>query len=132
MLDGGPAQLLLFGGFLIWAIADRISAGQRAAFGPLGLRSGRTRGDFAAIAAGFVLYALMLGWGHRYLIGAHRVERRKAGDSLSITTPYRAVRITDELHPLVYKTGEEAWIDNEIAPHGIEGGGRLRGNRFIP
>ena len=35
-------------------------------------------------------------------------------------------------HTLVDKAGEEARIDNEVAPYGIEGGGRLGGDSFVP
>ena len=67
--NGDLAGLLLFGGFLIWAVADRLSAGRRAAFGPLGRRSGHLSGDLIVIVLGAVLYALMLKWGHPLLIG---------------------------------------------------------------
>jgi uncharacterized membrane protein len=67
--NGDLAGLLLFGSFLVWGIADRISAGRRAALGPLGAKAGNVTGDIIAIAVGSVVYALMLAWGHRYITG---------------------------------------------------------------
>ena len=67
--NGDLAGLLLFGSFLVWAIADRISAGKRAALGPLGRRSGHLSGDLIAVVIGCVLYALMLEWGHQLIAG---------------------------------------------------------------
>jgi hypothetical protein len=67
--NGDLAGLLLFGSFLVWAIADRISAGKRAALGPLGRRSGHLSGDLIAVVIGCVLYALMLKWGHQLIAG---------------------------------------------------------------
>ncbi|MBV8849019.1 MAG: NnrU family protein [Methylobacteriaceae bacterium] len=67
--NGDLAGLLLFGAFLVWAVVDRISAGKRAALGPLGRRSGHLTGDIIAVAIGALLYALMLKWGHPLLIG---------------------------------------------------------------
>ena len=67
--NGDLAGLLLFGGFLIWAVADRLSAGKRGAFGPLGRRSGHLSGDLIAVVLVALLYALMLKWGHPLLIG---------------------------------------------------------------
>jgi uncharacterized membrane protein len=67
--NGDLAGLLLFGGFFIWAIADRISAVRRAAFGPLGRRPGNVRGHIIAVVAGCAFYALILKWGHPLIVG---------------------------------------------------------------
>jgi uncharacterized membrane protein len=67
--NGDLASLLLFGSFLVWAVLDRISAGKRAALGPLGRRSGYVSGDLIAIVIGGALYGLMLKWGHELIAG---------------------------------------------------------------
>lgn len=67
--NGDGASLLLFGGFLMWAVYDRISVNRRTAMGPLGDRKGSLGGDIAAVAVGVVAYLLMVFWGHEALIG---------------------------------------------------------------
>jgi uncharacterized membrane protein len=67
--NGDLAGLLLFGGFLVWAIADRISAGRRHAFGPLGRKPGGASGDIIAVVIGCAVYAIILIWGHPLIIG---------------------------------------------------------------
>jgi uncharacterized membrane protein len=65
--NGDGASLLLFGGFLMYAVYDRISVGRRAALGPLGDRKGTLGGDIAAVVVGVAIYALMVLWGHEAL-----------------------------------------------------------------
>jgi uncharacterized membrane protein len=67
--NGDLAGLLLFGSFLVWAIADRISAGKRATLGPLGRKPGNATGDAIAVVIGCVVYVLMLEGGHRLIAG---------------------------------------------------------------
>ena len=67
--NGDGASFLLFGGFLMWAVYDRISVGRRKAMGPLGDKPGSLGGDIAAVVVGVAAYLLMLFWGHPYLIG---------------------------------------------------------------
>lgn len=67
--NGDGASILLFGGFLMWAVYDRISVGRRKAMGPLGDRPGTLGGDIAVVVVGVAAYALMLLWGHGALIG---------------------------------------------------------------
>jgi uncharacterized membrane protein len=68
LVNGMLADVLLFGGFLAWAVLDRISAGKRpqpaatAAPGPL-------RNDVIAVVAGLALYAVFAVWAHPWLIG---------------------------------------------------------------
>lgn len=69
LANGDLAGVLLFGAFLAFGVYDRISVKKRGAAGPLGNRHGGVGGDVAAVAVGLALYALMLLWGHRYLIG---------------------------------------------------------------
>lgn len=64
------ASLMLFASFLAFAVFDRISVGRRGAAGPLGKRQPASiMNDVAVVAVGIGLYAGMLVWGHRYLIG---------------------------------------------------------------
>lgn len=66
------ADVLLFGGFLVWAVADRISLMQRERAGRLhpvpALPAGRLN-DAIAVVGGLALYALTVVWAHAALIG---------------------------------------------------------------
>lgn len=70
LVNGDLASLLLFGGFLAWAVIDRISEKKR-------LRSGVTtspvagpvKWDIVAIVGGVVLYLLFLTVLHKWWIG---------------------------------------------------------------
>jgi uncharacterized membrane protein len=69
---GTLADVLLFGGFLVWAIADRISVKRRAAAGllrSLPLGSPRARNDAIALAGGLAVYLLFAFWLHAVLFG---------------------------------------------------------------
>jgi uncharacterized membrane protein len=66
--NGTLADVLLFGGFLAWAVWDRISLKRRspqtirtAPAGPLN--------DVIAVVGGLALYGLFIGWAHAWLIG---------------------------------------------------------------
>lgn len=67
--NGDLASTMLFGGFLAYAVLDRISVKRRSALGPLGSRQGALSGDVSAIAVGVAAYLAMLFWGHTGLIG---------------------------------------------------------------
>lgn len=69
LANGDLASLLLFGSFLAWSVADRISVKRRAALGPLGKRKGGQRGDLIAVGIGTAVYAFLLLGGHRWLFG---------------------------------------------------------------
>ena len=67
LANGMLADVLLFGGFLAWAVMDRISLKRR----PQNLRTappGRFN-DAIAIIAGLVLYVIFIGWAHVRLFG---------------------------------------------------------------
>jgi uncharacterized membrane protein len=67
LANGMLADVLLFGGFLAWAVLDRISLQKR----PQNLRTapaGRFN-DAIAVIAGLALYALFIGWAHARLFG---------------------------------------------------------------
>jgi uncharacterized membrane protein len=60
LLTGGSvADLLLFGGFLAWSIAVRISLARRPARPPIGLPH-RSLNDLIAVVGGLALYALFI------------------------------------------------------------------------
>jgi len=65
--NGMLADVLLFGGFLAWAVMDRISLKRRTQ----ALRTappGRFN-DLIAVVLGLALYALFIGWAHVRLFG---------------------------------------------------------------
>jgi uncharacterized membrane protein len=68
LANGLLADVLLFGGFLAWAVLDRISLKRRP---PQAIRTappGRFN-DVIAVVLGLVLYALFIGWAHVKLFG---------------------------------------------------------------
>jgi uncharacterized membrane protein len=65
---GTLANLLLFGGFLAWAIADRISYGWRTARAIRTAPPGKWN-DWIAIVAGLLLYVVFEHWLHARWIG---------------------------------------------------------------
>lgn len=69
LANGSAADVLLFGSFLAWAVADRISAQRRTGPAPeLGARPS-TVNDAIAVLGGLAVYAFFLLWAHRWLIG---------------------------------------------------------------
>jgi len=66
--NGTLADVLLFGGFLGWAVAERISMKHRTQR-PLPGPSASPRNDLFAIIGGLVLYAVFAIWLHPLLIG---------------------------------------------------------------
>jgi uncharacterized membrane protein len=68
LANGLLADVLLFGGFLVWAVVDRISLKRRP---PQALRTaapGRWN-DAIAVVIGLALYVLLVGWAHLALFG---------------------------------------------------------------
>ncbi len=68
LVNGNLADLLLFGGFLAWAVADRISLKRREANLKISAAP-KAWNDALAVVLGLVLYAATLLWLHRLLIG---------------------------------------------------------------
>ena len=68
LANGNLADVLLFGGFLAWAVADRISLKRRVARTVPGAPA-RPVNDVIAVVGGVALYIVFLLWGHRWLIG---------------------------------------------------------------
>ena len=71
LANGTLADVLLFGAFLAWAVADRISVKRRPALeahevpaAPPGPAN-----DAIAIVGGLVVYAVLVFWAHRWIIG---------------------------------------------------------------
>jgi uncharacterized membrane protein len=68
LANGMLGDVLLFGGFLVWAVLDRISVGKRPLREVPGAPPSRFN-DAIALVGGLVLYAIFVAWGHRALIG---------------------------------------------------------------
>jgi uncharacterized membrane protein len=68
LANGLAADVLLFGGFLAWAVVDRISLKRRA---PPVIRTAPASAfnDVIAVVLGLALYALFIGWAHVRLFG---------------------------------------------------------------
>ncbi len=68
LANGMLADVLLFGGFLVWAVLDRISVGKRPVREVPGAPPGKFN-DVIAVVGGLLIYGLFVGWAHRHLIG---------------------------------------------------------------
>ena len=66
LANGTLADLLLFGGFLAWAVLDRISVGKRAPRVIPAAPPGKLN-DLIAVVGGLALYGLFVGWAHVWL-----------------------------------------------------------------
>lgn len=68
LANGMLADVLLFGGFLAWAVADRISQKRRTPRPIPGIPESN-RNDIIAVAAGLAVYVVFVMWLHRAVIG---------------------------------------------------------------
>lgn len=68
LANGMLADVLLFGGFLAWAVVDRISLKRRPTR-PIPSAPPSKANDFIAVIAGLVLYVIFVMWLHTRLIG---------------------------------------------------------------
>ncbi len=68
LVNGSLADVVLFGSFLAWAVADRISM-QRRAQRPLPGAPPAARNDIIAAALGLTIYAALLLGAHAWLFG---------------------------------------------------------------
>ncbi len=68
LANGRLADILLFGGFLAWAVVDRISLKRRPPKS-LPMAPARPWNDAVALGLGLVVYGVTLVWGHRWLFG---------------------------------------------------------------
>ena len=69
LANGSLADVLLFGGFLAWAVADRISVKRRSIPQVLRAAPPRPWNDAIAVVLGLAIYALLIGWAHVRLFG---------------------------------------------------------------
>ena len=68
LANGNVADVLLFGGFLLWAVADRVSVKRRPIRSVPGAPAGRFN-DLLAIVLGLGLYGAFIGGLHLWLVG---------------------------------------------------------------
>lgn len=68
LTNGSVVDLLLFGAFLAWAIAVRMSLAHRPARPPIALPTSKVN-DAIAVAGGLALYALFMLWLHARWLG---------------------------------------------------------------
>jgi uncharacterized membrane protein len=68
LANGTLADVLLFGGFLVWAVADRISLKRRPQPSVPGAPPGK-RNDLIALGLGLVFYVAFILFLHRWLFG---------------------------------------------------------------
>lgn len=68
LANGTLADVLLFGGFLAWAVADRISLKRRAPRTTPGAPPSPMN-DAIALGGGLLLYFVFILWAHRWLMG---------------------------------------------------------------
>jgi uncharacterized membrane protein len=66
--NGFLADVLLFGGFLVWAICDRISLKRRPEK-TIGTAPPGRLNDLIAVFAGLALYVIFILWAHLWLFG---------------------------------------------------------------
>ena len=70
LVNGNLADVLLFGGFLAWAVADRIAVGKRVVQRkPMVTGAPSRMNDVLAIVGGLVLYVVVIAWAHQRFIG---------------------------------------------------------------
>jgi uncharacterized membrane protein len=71
LANGTLADVLLFGSFLVWAVADRISVKRRPAAQTHEVPAAPSRpaNDAIALVGGLIVYAVFIFWAHRLIIG---------------------------------------------------------------
>jgi uncharacterized membrane protein len=69
LANGSLADVLLFGGFLFWAVADRISLKRRSTPQVVRTAPPGPWNDVIAVVLGLAIYALLIGWAHVRLFG---------------------------------------------------------------
>ncbi len=69
LANGTAADVLLFGGFLVWAVADRISVKRRPVVASPPRPTAWPRNDMIAVVGGLALYAIFMLGAHAWLIG---------------------------------------------------------------
>ena len=69
LANGTLVDVLLFGSFLAWAVADRIAVKRRAVPHVVPGAPPSPANDLIAIVGGLAIYVLFVLWAHRWLIG---------------------------------------------------------------
>jgi uncharacterized membrane protein len=69
LANGSLADVLLFGGFLAWAVMDRISLKRRPLPQVLRTAPPSPWNDVIVVVFGLAIYALLIGWAHVRLFG---------------------------------------------------------------
>jgi uncharacterized membrane protein len=68
LANGNLADVLLFGSFLVWAVADRLSMSRRVQRPIKGMPASRVN-DWVAVILGLILYGVFVMWAHAWLFG---------------------------------------------------------------
>jgi len=71
LANGMLDDVILFGAFLIWAIADFAVSRRRDRIAGVVYPPGTPRGDLTAVAVGIIAWAIVALWLHRVLIGVN-------------------------------------------------------------
>ena len=69
LANGASADVVLFGGFLAWAVADRISMKRRSTPQVPPTAPPGPWNDAIAVVLGLAIYTLLIGWAHVRLFG---------------------------------------------------------------
>ena len=69
LVNGTLNDVILFGAFLAWAVADRISVKRRSVARVVPGAPASPMNDVIAIVGGLIAYAMFVIWAHRWLIG---------------------------------------------------------------
>jgi uncharacterized membrane protein len=70
LVNGTLADVLLFGGFLAWAVLDRIAVGKRAVPQKTLVSAPPSRmNDLLAVIGGLIVYVIFVAWAHQRFIG---------------------------------------------------------------
>jgi len=75
LANGTLAEVVLFGAFLVWAIADFASSRRRDRAQGVTYAPGTTRGTVIAAVIGLLLWAVFVGGAHQWLIGVSPLGR---------------------------------------------------------
>ncbi len=70
LVNGSPQDILLFGGFLVWAVLAVISIKRRERLNPPAKNTNTSAVyDIVAVAGGVAITTILLLWGHEWLTG---------------------------------------------------------------
>lgn len=69
LANGDAASVVLFGGFLAWAVVDRISLKKRGDIGGAGAQRKSLAGDAISVVAGLGIYVAFVVYLHMWLFG---------------------------------------------------------------